>query len=248
MRKHMWAVVVMALVIAFGLLVVVAVPRVLAGDNDREGPNVIDRDSVAYGRTYSEWSAAWEQWADSIPVANHPLFDNGDCSVGQSGPVWFLGGKFCATYNTNCGYAGVTRTCTVPAGKALYLPVGVAEDSTLEEGPTGRQQIADLRSFVGSIMDNATVSCEIDGAAIPHLKRRFRVQSPAFGFTIPTDNLFTAVGEGTFAAGAYFPAVDDGVYVMLAPLRPGHHVIHFVVFFPDVNFTSDTTYHLTVAK
>ena len=61
MRKHMWAVVVMALVIAFGLLVVVAVPRVLAGDNDREGPNVIDRDSVAYGRTYSEWSAAWEQ-------------------------------------------------------------------------------------------------------------------------------------------------------------------------------------------
>lgn len=87
------------------------------------GPKVIAPDSVAYGRTYGEWSAAWEQWADSIPVANHPLFDNGDCSVGQSGNVWFLGGKFCANNATNCGYNNVVRSCSLPAGKALYFPI-----------------------------------------------------------------------------------------------------------------------------
>src|SRR5208337_1677970 len=90
------------LVVAIVLgLAVLAVPSVMARDAD--DPKVMDRDSVAYGRTYSEWSAAWQQWALSIPVANHPLFDNGDCSVGQSGPVWFLGGKFCALNNPNCG-------------------------------------------------------------------------------------------------------------------------------------------------
>jgi hypothetical protein len=90
---------------------------------------VITQDKVAYGRTYGEWSAAWWQWALSIPVANHPLFDNGPCSVGQSGPVWFLGSKFCANNNPNCGTTHVIRTCSVPKGIALYVNVGSAEYS-----------------------------------------------------------------------------------------------------------------------
>jgi hypothetical protein len=257
MRKHMWAVVVMILVIVSGLLVL-GVPSILAGDNDREEPKVFDRDSVVYGRTFGEWSAAWEQWADSIPVANHPLFDNGDCSVGQSGSVWFLGGKFCANNATNCGYTGIVRQCTVPAGKALYFPVLNSEDSALEEkyfptGTTSKTQIAELRSYVESGIDGATnFSCDVDGAEIAHLKRRFRVQSSAFGFTLPADNYFKAVypspGSASFTAGKYFPAVDDGVYVMLAPLSPGHHVIHFAGSFPIYSFSLDITYHLTVTK
>ena len=54
MRKHMWAVVIAVLVIVFGLLVL-AVPSPTAGD---DGSKVIPPDSVAYGRTYGEWSAA----------------------------------------------------------------------------------------------------------------------------------------------------------------------------------------------
>jgi len=211
-----------------------------------DGPKVITPDSVAYGRTFGEWSAAWNQWADSIPTAQHPLFDNGDCSVGQSGPVWFLGGKFCAL-NTTCGTTGVHRFCTLPAGKALFFPVLDVENSTLES--PALSQIADLRSNVESAIDAATnLSCEVDGAAIPHLKERFRVQSSAFGFTLPSDNFFTAVGEGPFNAGTYFPAVDDGVYVMLAPLPHGQHVIHFGGAFTIYNFTLDVTYYLTVLK
>jgi len=253
MRKHMWAVVIAVLVIVFGLLVL-AVPSVLAGDNDREGPNVIDRDSVAYGRTYSEWSAAWEQWSYSIPVANHPLFDNGDCRVGQSGPVWFLGGKFCAN-NASCSYTGVVRTCNVPSGKALYFPVLNGEDSALEEsvaentGNEAYQQIATMRSYEDALLGPSTVSCWVDGAPIRHLKERFRVQSLAFGFTIPADNLLKSVyGNVNFVAGTYFPAVDDGYYVMLSPLPAGPHTIHFHGFMPTYNFTLDITYHLNVTK
>jgi len=242
MGKHMWVVVIAVLVIVFGLLAL-AVPSAKAGD---DGPKVITPDSVAYGRTFGEWSAAWNQWADSIPTAEHPLFDNGPCSVGQSGPVWFLGGKFCAL-NTTCGTTGVRRFCTLPAGKALYFPVLDVENSTLES--PALTQIADLRSNVESAIDAATnLFCEVDGAPIPHLKERFRVQSSAFGFTIPSDNFFTAVGEGPFKAGTYFPAVDDGVYVMLPPLSHGQHVIHFGGAFTIYNFTLDITYYFTVAK
>ena len=203
---------------------------------------IIDRDSIAYGRTYSEWSAAWEQWADSIPTAQHPLFDNGDVSVGQSGPVWFLGGKFCRINDLSCGTSNVVRSVNIPAGKALYVAVFNSEDSTLEDA--GRQQIDDLRIYNANWINAATVTMEVDGMPIPDLKDQFRVQSPAFVFTIPDDNFFTAVGEGPFTAGSYFPGVDDGIYVMLAPLPLGHHTLHF--HGTSSGFTLDITYHLYV--
>ncbi|MBZ5613016.1 MAG: hypothetical protein LAO23_03325 [Acidobacteriia bacterium] len=226
-------------------LAVLAVPSAMA---QSAGPKVIKPDSVAFGRTYSEWSAAWQQWALSIPVVNHPLFDNGDCSVGQSGPVWFLGGKFCAINTPGCGTNNVVRTCSVPRGKALYIPILNAEWSVLEMNDP-KFQIADLRSNAAINMDGAAnLSFEIDGAAIPHLQDRFRVQSTAFVFTLPDDNLFNAVGEGPYTGGSYFPGVDDGVYVMLAPLPLGPHTIHFHGSLPVWQFTLDITYYLNVTK
>jgi hypothetical protein len=234
------------LVVAIVLAVaVLAVPSVMA---QSVGPKVIPPNSVAFGRTYSEWSAAWEQWADSIPVVNHPLFDNGDCSVGQSGPVWFLGGKFCSINNLNCGTDNVVRSCNVPAGKALYIDVLSSEYSALEMNDP-KAQIADLRSLAAAGIEGATnLSLEVDGAAISHLQDRFRVQSTAFVFTLPDDNLFNAVGEGPYPGGAYFPGVDDAVYVMLSPLPAGPHQVHFHGFLPLWNFTLDITYNLMVGN
>jgi hypothetical protein len=201
---------------------------------------VFDRDSVVYGRTYGEWTAAWNQWADSIPSANHPLFDTADISTGQTGPVWFLGGKFCRLYSS-CSTVGVVRSGDVPAGTALFVNVFDTEDSTLENPG---KQINDLRAVVQGYMDPAIVGMEVDGQPIYDLKDRFRVQSPAFVFTIPDDNFFTAVGEGPFKGGSYFPGVDDGYYVMLAPLPVGHHTIHF--HGANSLFGLDITYHLNV--
>lgn len=223
------------------ILAVLAVPSVMA-------QVVIKPNSVAFGRTYSEWSAGWWQWALSIPASHHPLFDTAVCGVGQSGPVWFLGGKFCANGDPTCGTNNVVRSCSVPAGKALYIAVLNAENSALELNDP-KAQIADIRAGNAAAMDGAAnFSFEIDGAAIPHLKNRFRVQSTATVFTIPDDNLFTKIGEGNFTGGAYFPLMDDGVYVMLSPLPAGPHQIHFHGAFPVYNFALDITYNLNVAK
>jgi hypothetical protein len=223
--------------------------------NSPGAPNVIDRDSVAYGRTYGEWSAAWWQWAFSIPVASHPLFDNGDCSVGQSGAVWFLGGKFCQVGQICSGSA--TRSCSVPAGKALYFPILNVEDSAPEEPrfgcgdslpPLVAGTIAEMRLCDELVMDGThDMSAEIDGVAVPDVQNRFRVQSSAFGITLPKDNLLNAIGEGPFPKGTSFPTVDDGVYLMLSPLPPGTHVLQFQGTFSS-GFTESITYNLSVGK
>jgi len=242
-RKWKWAgAIAVSLVLVGALALTTLLSSAGTPIQDSRYPKVFDRDSVVYGRTYSEWSAAWEQWADSIPTSQHPLFDNGPISTGQSGPVWFLGGKFCANGNPNCGTSNVVRFGDVPAATALYVAIYNSEDSTLED--PGRQQINDLRSATQGGVDPATVSMEVDGAPIHDLKEDFRVQSPAFVFTIPQDNFFTALGEGNFSAGSYFPGVDDGIYVMLEPLSPGLHTIHFHA--TSGGFTLDITYHLHV--
>ena len=210
--------------------------------------NVIPADKIVAGRSYSEWAAAWNQWATSIPVSNHPLFDNGDCNVGQSGPVWFLGGKFCSVGATNCGTANVVRSCTVPSNKGLFMPIIDSEQSVLEMNDP-KTQIADMRKTIADAIDQAKdLAFEIDGVPVHNLKRDFRVLSPAFSFTLPDENFFNAVGEGPYLAGFYYPGVDDGVYVMLAPLAPGHHVVHFHGFMPQFNFTLDITYMLHVKR
>jgi len=213
--------------------------------DNRQEPKVFDRDSVVYGRSYGEWSAAWWQWAYSIPVAHHPLFDKGDCSVGQSGPVWFLGGSFVSSSDV--------RNCTVPAGIALYVPILNGEDSSLEESlgngcsnpPVSNVSIADLRPCAASYIAGATVSFDVDGVSIRDVADRFHEQSVAFGFTMPDDNfLATADGNPAYVKGTYFPAVDDGYYLMVAPLPPGHHTIHF--HGATSAFSLDITYHLNV--
>src|SRR5690242_17902424 len=101
---------------------------VTCGVSKASAQSVIPVTHVYAGRTYSDWSAAWWQWALSIPVhdpANpsqilNPLFDDtgAECGVQQSGPVFFLGGKFCQSNpppgSPPCSFT-VTRNCSVPA-------------------------------------------------------------------------------------------------------------------------------------
>jgi len=231
-------------------LMLFAVPSIWA----QVMPVVIPPEFVIHGKAYADWSVAWEQWSYSIPTAQHPLFDNGDCSVGQSGPVWFLGWKFCYNGGT-CSYTGVVRSCTVPAGKNLYVAIFNGEDSALEEavaenpGNEAAQQIDYMRAYEDAGMSPDSVFFSVDGVPVPHLKDRFRVQSNAFGFTIPTDNLLAAVyppPANNFPAGTYSPAVDDGWYVMLAPMIPGPHTLHLKGI--AGTFVLDVTYHLNVTK
>jgi hypothetical protein len=182
-------------------------------------------------------SAQWWEWAISIPASHNPMLDatGVDCVVGQRGPVWFLAGTFSG--------GPATRTCSLPEGKALFLPVvnyvSINSPNVCGQGP-GNLSAKDLRGMAAAYIDGITsVSVQLDGQAIDAR----RVQSVVFAVPMPADNIFVQPCNGDSPAGVYSPGVDDGFYVALDPLRPGKHTLHFQAQYRG-GTVQDTTYNL----
>ncbi len=237
----------------------------LAGDNDEPGPlfrhthphfYILPPQPRAFGLIYAKWSARWWQWASGIPIAQNPLFDTtgefGDQE--QSGPVWFLAGAFGGT---------VERTVTVPAGKALFFPLfntlwwapndlpfarEVAE-TYLGKTPAEIALLSDVE-LIGLLSNffidpTPTLSLTIDGVEVRNLLA-YRRTSP--GFRIVDRDLIDDLGAELDVNNT---AVSAGYWIMLAPLRPGAHEIHFSAQQLGQpisgDFSLDVTYHITVA-
>lgn len=226
-----------------------------AGERDASNPDVLDPRSCAYDSTYAQWSVRFWQWALKLPATHHPLFDTADLSTGQSGPVWFLGGKFCATTPgaPPCNPQVADRSGTIPEGVALFFPMINGEASTVEGNGTN---YIDLRNTIQpeiDLVDTSTLACEMDGKPIKDLDQ-YRVLSPLFTYALAShDNVWAATGETTgnqpvpIPDGATTQAVSDGYYILLAPPPPGKHTLHFHAAIPAFGFSLDVTYHLTVA-
>jgi hypothetical protein len=70
-----------------------------------------------------------------------------------------------------------------------------------------------------------------------------RVQSPVFLITYPTKAIFG------LPAGTSTPNLADGYWILLKPLSPGKHTIHFEAVAnagSGGSFAVDVTYNLTV--
>jgi hypothetical protein len=185
-------------------------------------------------------AAKWWEWALETPAYENPLTDTTGQFAGVNqpkGPVWFLAG--------NTGGATV-RTFTVPAGKALFFPivnVFDVEDATIKGGGVFflvPHPVQTAQAFVAAVIATATgLSAEVDGTPIPITTADLE-QSTPFSLQLPADNILGV------PAGAYFPAIDSGYYVLLRPLSVGQHTIHWagsITFFP---LSLDVTYNITV--
>lgn len=205
---------------------------------------VFDADEAPFGTSYSQWTASLWQHMLSIPA---PLsqFTEGAvdaCSTGQSGPAWFLVGKL---------FVGGTsiRSCTLPANKALFLPVynSIWIDTPNICGQGASMTVRDMRGFAAAgVAALSTMSVELDGKPIGGL-REHRHKSKIFDVALPQDNLFNQFcgGPGSVPGGVYAPSVDDGYYLMLKPLSEGGHTLR--IRSTDSNgFDQDVTYHLSV--
>jgi hypothetical protein len=235
-RRHS-QIVIAVIVFVLGLMVLVTmVPGVQAGSRDLKR-GVFKPNSNSYGNTYGEWSARWWQWVLSIPEATNPNLDptGANCAEGQAGQVWFLAGTFGGP---------ATRDCTVPAGRALFFPllntVFGAAVGDCEPTGLGPCIVNDLRAGAAGNVDNPkTLEASVDGVQLKNLID-FRVQSPVFLLTLPEDAVF-GLPSGTFT-----PQVSDGYWLMLAPLSPGMHTIHFKGVSNSGGSEVEVTYNLTV--
>lgn len=213
---------------------------------------VLPPESMPYGMSYGEWSALWWNWAMGQPVASNPIADpdGSFCDVGQSGPVWFLAGAFGGS---------ATRSCTIPAGKAIFFPVvnvyvnfpcGCPACAVPELDPSQIETC--LATFATDYMDDIDqLEVQVDGVSLKKNLFDYRARSGLFTFTPDPSN---AVFDGCILPSQ--PAVSDGYWVMLAPLSAGHHTLYFrgagMIRLGDPNCTFDfpfevqLTYNLTV--
>jgi hypothetical protein len=216
---------------AFGLLHWTSGPSNAQGNFGN--PGIIPPDARFRGRSYSEWQADWWKWVFSVPVsAPHPFIPGGHTLAGQSGNVVFLVGPG----------AFEVRQVTIRAGTALFFPVVNAECSVLEPPPFHGDNEQALRACAKLWMDGTVdLACHIDGRAVNNLAA-YRRASTLFEFgPLPAENILGA------PEGATSPPVDDGVYLMVAPLPVGAHEIDFTgTFMQFGGFTIDITHILTV--
>lgn len=206
---------------------------------------VIPLNARPAGKTYGEWSVAYWQWAMSIPYANNPWANDstgGFAGVGQSGPVWFLGGT---------QGSSETRDFTMPSGKFIFMPVhqwlfGATVFDCDPSIPGVPCDVPTLQAAAAAAADGATnLEVSIDGNAVND-PGHYRVVSPSsFSVTLPDGSVPTEFGAG-LAAGTYAPHVSDGTYLMLSPLSVGPHVITVHAENPGFGIVYDIVYTITV--
>jgi hypothetical protein len=182
----------------------------------RGGPTVLDAGGSVAGKTVSQWTADWWNWAVAEPTGSDPFTDTTGASatLNQSGPVFFVGGQ------GNGANGPVSRSFTVPGGKFLLVPlvnvlVAAGPDpncsSTKEEAEKYVTQAAKLDQLFATL----------DGQAIPNLASHREASPTNFTITFADKNV-TGLGPGTFN-----DANADGYWLMFNPLSPGNHTLHF---------------------
>lgn len=217
------------------LLVLLAAGRLsaVAQEATPAALTVLPPDASVAGQNLSQWHAQFWQWTFSLPSSVDPLTDdNGErCGFGQHGPVFFL----------TISSTDVERTCTVPDGATLFVPVMLVECSSIEKDPFYGGNEADLTTCanahidVGLSEDLAKVSLTIDGQAVGDLTP-YRTATPLIQVGRPFN---PETGE----AGGVALSVGAGFAVMVGPLSDGEHTVEIV--------TRDgvhITYHLTVSS
>ena len=209
-------------VAGIGLMVAVA-----SADDTIGTRGIVEPGQQFLGKSYNELVSEWTNWLIAEPVATNPAFDPDGrfCDRNQEGKGWFLASTF----------EGVAdRTCEVPAGKAIFVSLGGVFISFAPEFPQSGdpclRMATDLERVRCDVNDDVPVAPNIsfkailDGVPVEDLFS-FRVQSQPGGFTlrIPDPSLFTELAR--LPPGDRFPAVSDGYFLLLRPLKPGKHTL-----------------------
>ena len=230
-------------VAVIGLMVAAA-----SADDNGNRRRVVEPGQEFFGKSYNELASEWTNWLVAEPITTNPAFDpdGGFCDRNQKGKVWFLASTFGGV---------VDRTCKVPAGKAIFFSLGGVFISFSPEFPEMGDPCLELATDLEKVRCDVNkdiplapgISFEvvIDGVPVEDLFA-FRAQSQPGGFTlrVPDPSLLTDSG---FSSGDRSPAVADGYFLFLKPLRPGEHTLNLIMTNPDQSKTG-VNYTLIIAR
>ncbi|HZL24316.1 MAG TPA: hypothetical protein VFC05_13410 [Nitrososphaeraceae archaeon] len=227
--------------IAIFIMVLLLLSSLTSSAEGQNSVNIFPPESEPYGLPYEEHVKNFWKWVLSIPSNLNPWNDdNGEnCIGGQNGTnssVFYLSGN---------GGGKSDRTCKVPAGKGLFIPVSPME-LNYKEAPGAT--LEDLHKLAKKDQDSLTsINLQIGDKVYdrPELEK-YRRHTSDFNVVFPNNPVF-GVTEGPTTA------VADGYYVITEPLRKGNYTILYTSSLlcveadcPDPNFVQDLKYTLIV--
>jgi hypothetical protein len=195
--------------------------------------------SKPYGLSNEEHIKNFWKWVISLPIDKSPWKDQtgANCVNGQSktnSSVFYLSGN---------GGGTTVRTCKVPAGKALFIPVSQVEVSD-KEAPNA--SVDDLHRIAKKDQDSVTsLYLKINDKEYNDQElSKYRTHTGVFQVVFPKDAIFGA-SEGTSKA------IGDGYYIITEPLAKGTYNVHYKssLICPgtdclEPNFAQDITYKI----
>jgi hypothetical protein len=178
--------------------------------------NIFPPGSEPYGLPYAKYIENFWKWILSIPAKDNPIDDpTGEkCAIGQSktnSSVFYL------AFNNG----GVSeRTCKVPAGKGLFIPVMQVE---LSEKDTPGATIEELKLSAKTDQDSVNSLYLRIGDKEYNFEdlRDYRTATDGFDINYADNGIFGIV-EGGPTTG-----VADGYYILTEPIQKGNYTIHY---------------------
>ena len=206
------------------------------------GKKDLTRAVVNIQHLYGDLGGEWWEWAFDT---DFEMFAQGkvDCSIGQSGQVWFLAGTFGDP---------AERSCTIPQGKSLFIPL-VNYFIFYEEGVDPEEldlTLKEKRIFLDGLIGGGSLS----------KPKAVKTLAEAFGYvsTVACDLHATLDGKplvlttpivrgqsSPFTMTTDDEALADGIYALIAPLDKGLHELEFGGALCDVS-TGERTFETTV--
>jgi len=197
----------------------------LAEPEDRGGnPNatLFPVPSHPFGSDLEKWAENWWRWLLAVPAAQNPFLNAGaDCSVNQSGPVFFVP-------PLPVGSTNMSRSCTIEHGKA----VGITLSSVLNDypcpdptfQPAPGQSLFDflLAGAVTGNGDIAEIDVTLDGQPLNDILS-YHFASHELMFFKGDTSLQTSLDS--CITGGFQPAAIDSYFIIFKPLSRGHHTI-----------------------
>ena len=221
------------LLVALTLILPISIATVKA---DSINPAVYSKESSPFGIPYSEWIHKWWQWNTGTPASIHPRdnFTEQKCTSNQNGPVWFLPDILTGKEE---------RTCTIPAGKAIIVPLLTGECHN--DGTPPIMNDDELRKCAKEGDEFGAITATFDGQKIQNLDS-YRTQTGFYNITVVKDNVF-GNPPGIFKGNA------DGYFVFLEPPSAGKHDLRLTTSVtnpttPTYNYAAEVLYHLNVKE
>lgn len=203
--------------------------------------NILPPGGEPYGLTYSDHIKNFWKWLIKIPAKDNPRNDpSGEiCATGQTNTnssVFYL--------SPNSGGKS-ERTCKVPVGKALFIPVMQVEISDKEVPNASVEELGESAKKDQDSVNSLYLKIDDKEYKYENLTK-YRTHTDPFEVVFPDNGLWGIV-EGGIAK-----SVADGFYVITEPLTKGNHIIHFksslICADPDCadpNFVQDIRYNVT---